>query len=177
MVKQVAVIGQHLEALQKLPALRNGPDHYARALENAGDRVSESAARTIEARGQALERVTGDLRDFVRAAPSAGTGLVALGRGHGRPGRRRAVDVVPSARSARIGRYGRSLNRHERRPLECGNLAHAVGKPRRLAQPGRGQQSCARQSGGTCGVRRAAAKAKKEQRCTVTVAVPSGQER
>ena len=39
-VKQVAVVGQHLEALQKLPALRNGPDHYARALENAGNRVS-----------------------------------------------------------------------------------------------------------------------------------------
>ncbi|NKB84883.1 hypothetical protein HED51_24980 [Ochrobactrum grignonense] len=68
MVKQVAVVGQHLEALQKLPALRNGPDHYARALENAGDRVSESTGRTIEARGQALERVTSDLREFVRAA-------------------------------------------------------------------------------------------------------------
>lgn len=67
-VKQVAVVGQHLEALQKLPALRNGPDHYARALENAGDRVSEGAGRTIEARGQALERVTGDLREFVRTA-------------------------------------------------------------------------------------------------------------
>ncbi|HML42907.1 MAG TPA: DUF6118 family protein [Novosphingobium sp.] len=67
-VKQVAVVGQALESLQKLPALRNGPDHYARALENAGDRISENAGRTIEARGQVLERVAGDLRACVRTA-------------------------------------------------------------------------------------------------------------
>ncbi|SJM30260.1 conserved hypothetical protein [Mesorhizobium delmotii] len=47
---------------------------------------------------------------------------------------RRGVDVVPSARAAGIGRYGRCLNRHERRPLERRNRTDAVGKPRRLAQ-------------------------------------------
>ncbi|KNH09012.1 hypothetical protein BRCH_03408c [Candidatus Burkholderia brachyanthoides] len=77
-VKQVGVVGQALEALQTLPALRNGPDQYACALESAGDRVSENADRTIEARGQVLERMTGDLRESGPPA-FAGTKIGGLG--------------------------------------------------------------------------------------------------
>lgn len=68
MVKQLTIVAQHLEAVEKAPAIRNGPDHYARAIESAGDRISGNAVRMIEARGQSLERLTGDLRDYVRSA-------------------------------------------------------------------------------------------------------------
>ncbi|MET4236627.1 hypothetical protein ACVWXN_010845 [Bradyrhizobium sp. i1.4.4] len=67
-VQQLAIVRQHLDAVEKSPALRNGPDHYARAIESASDRISANAGRTIEARGLALEHVTADLREYVRNA-------------------------------------------------------------------------------------------------------------
>ncbi|MBY3370235.1 hypothetical protein HFN93_36255 [Rhizobium laguerreae] len=68
-VKQLTSMNQTVETLQKVPALRNGPDHYARVLENAGDRISASAVRMIEARGHGLvERASAELGDYVKSA-------------------------------------------------------------------------------------------------------------
>lgn len=66
--QQLAVVAQHLDAVEKSSALRNGPDHYARALESAGDQISGNAVRAIEARGQSPERVSAELGDRVRSA-------------------------------------------------------------------------------------------------------------
>ncbi|MBN9034287.1 MAG: hypothetical protein J0I23_31415, partial [Rhizobiales bacterium] len=173
-VKQVAVVGQALEALQKLPALRNGPDHYARALESAGDRVSENAGRTIEARGQVLERVTGDLREFVRTARlrreqdwwvwgAGAAGLVAgvlltLFLPRVLPG---SVDMAVAATAMNADRWnaGTALMQSGspggwRSIVDASNLVRAnTDALTRCAE--------------------AAAKAKKDQSCTVTVSVPA----
>lgn len=173
-VNQVAVVGQHLEALQKLPALRNGPDHYARALENAGDRVSEGAGRTIEARGQALERVTSDLREFVRTARIrreqdwwlCGVGAAGLVLGvmltlfapRVLPG---SVDMAVAATAMNADRWNAGIALMQsaspggwRKLVDANSLVRA--NQDALA-------ACAE----------TAAKAKKEQRCTVNVAAPA----
>ena len=172
-VKQVAVVGQHLEALQKLPALRNGPDHYARALENAGDRVSESTGRTIEARGQALERVTGDLREFVRAARLRreqdwwlwGVGAAGLVAGvlltlflpRVLPG---SVDMTVASTAMNADRWSAGISLMQSgSPGGWRNLMAANDLVRDNQEA---LTACSE----------TAAKAKKEQRCTVTVAAP-----
>lgn len=172
-VKQVAVVGQALEALQKLPALRNGPDHYARALESAGDRISENAGRTIEARGQVLERVTGDIRDFVRTARlrreqdwwiwgAGAAGLVAgvlltLFLPRVLPG---SVDMAVASTAMSADRWNAGISLMQsgspggwRNLVEASNLVRA--NQEALA-------ACAE----------TAAKAKKDQRCTINVSVP-----
>ncbi|PZU69650.1 hypothetical protein EGT36_00025 [Agrobacterium sp. FDAARGOS_525] len=173
-VKQVAVVGQHLEALQKLPALRNGPDHYARALENAGNRVSEGAARTIEARGQALERVTGDLREFVRTARFrreqdwwlCGVGAAGLVLGvmltlfapRVLPG---SVDMAVASTAMNADRWNAGIAlMQSASPGGWRNLVDANSLVRANQEA---LAACVE----------TAAKAKKEQRCTVTVAVPA----
>lgn len=173
-VKQVAVVGQALDALQKLPALRNGPDHYARALENAGDRISEGAARTIEARGQVLERATGDLREFVRTARlrreqdwwlwGVGTaGLVAgvllmlfLPR------------ILPFSAAPRVA----SVVMGET-PWRAGMSLMAFDSPESWLRVSTADQLIAANKEAVTACREAAAKAGKEQRCTITVAAPA----
>lgn len=173
-IKQVAAVGQALEALQKLPALRNGPDHYARALENAGDRISEGAARTIEARGQVLERAAGDLREYVRTARLRreqdwwlwGVGAAGLVAGvlltlflpRVLPG---SVDMAVASTVLNADRWnaGAALMQSGspggwQSIVDAGSLVRANREA---------LTACAE----------TAAKANKEQRCTVTVAVPA----
>jgi hypothetical protein len=173
-VKQIAVVGQALEALQKLPALRNGPDHYARALENAGDRISENAGRTIEARGQALERVTGDLREFVRAARlrreqdwwlwGVGTAglvvgvLLTLFAPRVLPG---SVDMAVASTVLNADRWNAGIAL-----MQSGSSGgwRSIVDASNLVRANEGElRSCAE----------AAAKAKKDQKCTITVAAPA----
>jgi hypothetical protein len=172
-VQQLAVVGQHLEAVQKTPALRNDPDHYARALENAAERVSGNAARMIEARGQSLERVSSALGGYVRNARlrgdqnwwvcSAGVaGLVAgmlltLFLPRALPG---SVDMAVASTVMNADRWhaGISLTqsanaRGWRSIVDASNLVSANREV---------LTACTEM----------AAKAKKDQRCTITVAVP-----
>ncbi|KAB2788958.1 hypothetical protein F9L06_25910 [Brucella anthropi] len=175
MVKQVAAVGQALEALQKSPALRNGPDHYARALENAGDRISESAARSLEARGQALERVTGDLRDFARAARLrreqdwwlCGVGaaglvagvLLALFAPRVLPG---SVDMAVASTAMNADRWSAGISLMQSgSPAGWRSLMAANDLVRDNQEA---LAACAE----------AAAKAKKDHRCTVNVSAPAG---
>jgi len=173
-VKQVAVVGQALDALQKLPALRNGPDHYARAIENAGDRISEGAARTIEARGQVLERAAGDLREYVRTARLRreqdwwlwGVGAAGLVAGvlltlflpRVLPG---SVDMAVAATAMNADRWNAGSYLMQsgsatgwRNIVEANDLVRAN-----------------REALAACS--EAAAKANKEQQCSITVAVPA----
>ena len=173
-VKQVAVVGQHLEALQKLPALRNGPDHYARALENAGDRISENAGRTIEARGQVLERVAGDLRACVRTARArrqqdwwlCGAGAAGLVFGvlltlfaprvlYG------SLDMAVASTVLNADRWNAGIAL-----MQSGSSGgwRSIVDASNLVRANEGElRSCAE----------AAAKAKKDQKCTITVAAPA----
>jgi hypothetical protein len=68
MDKQLELVAQSLEALEKLPAIRYGPEHYARVLEMTGKCLSDHAVRHLESRGLALERVTNELREYVTNA-------------------------------------------------------------------------------------------------------------
>ncbi|MBO9134466.1 hypothetical protein J5289_27175 (plasmid) [Rhizobium sp. B230/85] len=63
--ESMVLVGKHLTVIQKSPALKNGPEHYARMIEIAADRISANAVRTLENRERGLQRVEADIRDVV----------------------------------------------------------------------------------------------------------------
>jgi hypothetical protein len=62
------VLAEHLAAIEKSPALKNGPEHYARMLESVAERISANVGRVIEDRGRILQGASSDIEGYVRGA-------------------------------------------------------------------------------------------------------------
>ena len=60
-VQQLGGVGERLKAVEQSPILRNGPEHYARALERGGDSLVRSAAQQLERQATDLERSANSL--------------------------------------------------------------------------------------------------------------------
>src|SRR5690606_28094066 len=67
-VQQLAHVGERLEAVEQSPVLRNGPEHYARALERGGESLVGSAAQHIGRQAADLERTANNLARHVASA-------------------------------------------------------------------------------------------------------------
>ncbi|TBZ05048.1 DUF6118 family protein [Rhizobium leguminosarum] len=172
-VKQVTAVGQILEALQKVPALKNGPDHYARVLENAGDRISANAVRMIEARGHGLERASAELGDYVKSARQRqrqdrwvfGVGVVGLTVGvlltlflpRVLPG---SIDMAVAATAMNADHWNAGISLMQ------------SGSPGRWRGLMAANDIARDNQAALAACAEAAAKAKKDQSCTITVAVP-----
>lgn len=64
-VQHVAHVAERLEALEQSPILRNGPEHYARALERSGESLVRTAAQQFENESRDFQRVARDLAEHV----------------------------------------------------------------------------------------------------------------
>jgi hypothetical protein len=173
-VAALAGVEQRLGTIEKSPALRNGPDHYARAIENAGSRASDSAGRTLEARGQALDRAAAELGRHVRSARQRreqdrwvfGAGAVGLVVGvlltlfapRALPG---SVDMAVAATAMSADRWNAGA-----RLMQSGSPGDWSG----LVDASNFVQAN-REALAACAA--TAAKAKKDQRCAVIVAAPA----
>lgn len=67
-VKQLAVIVRHLDAIEKLPVLRHGADYYAQQMKQAGSSLVREAAQKIEGYSADLRQTTRILSDFIEGA-------------------------------------------------------------------------------------------------------------
>jgi hypothetical protein len=65
---QLAHVGERLVAVEQSPVLRNGPEHYARALERGGESLVGSAAQHIGRQAADLERTANNLARHVASA-------------------------------------------------------------------------------------------------------------
>lgn len=72
MVQQLGIVAQHLEAVEKSPILKNGPEHYARALERSGESLVKTAAQQLQNDSRDLQRVTHELTSQVKSARERG---------------------------------------------------------------------------------------------------------
>lgn len=68
MVQQLTLVAERLEAVEQSPILRQGPEHYARALERSGDGLVRTAAQQLESESRDLQRMTRDLAGHVASA-------------------------------------------------------------------------------------------------------------
>ena len=64
-IKFLAVVESRLEAVEQSPILRNGAEHYARALERSGEGLVRTAALELERRATDLEREAVNLAEHV----------------------------------------------------------------------------------------------------------------
>ena len=67
-VQQLALVAERLETVEQSPILRNGPEHYARALERSGESLVRAAAQQLEGKGRDLEREAQNLAAYTKSA-------------------------------------------------------------------------------------------------------------
>ena len=67
-VQQLALVAERLETVEQSPILRNGPEHYARALERSGESLVRTAAQQLEGKGRDLEREAQNLAAYTKSA-------------------------------------------------------------------------------------------------------------
>lgn len=67
-IKFLAVVENRLEAVEQSPILRNGAEHYARALERSGESLVRTAAQQLEGKGRDLEREAQNLAAYTKSA-------------------------------------------------------------------------------------------------------------
>jgi hypothetical protein len=67
-IQFLAIVDKRLEAVEQSPTLRNGPEHYARALERSGESLVKTAAQQLEGKGRDLEREAQNLAAYTKSA-------------------------------------------------------------------------------------------------------------
>ena len=67
-IQFLAIVEERLAAVEQSPILRNGPEHYARALERSGEGLVRTAAQQLEGKGQDLEREAQNLAAYTKSA-------------------------------------------------------------------------------------------------------------
>lgn len=173
-VQQLAHVGERLQAVEQSPILRHGAEHYAARLERGGRDLMEKAQQALSRQAGDLERMTGNLARHVVGARERqqqdrwlwGAGAAGLVAGvlltlflpRVLPG---SVDMAVAATIMSADRWtaGGTLMQSGspggwRNLVEAGNL---------VRENKAALRDCAE----------AAAKAKKDQKCTITVAAPA----
>ena len=67
-IQFLAIVDERLEAVEKSPILRNGPEHYARALERSGESLVRTAAQQLENESRDFQRVARELAEHIAGA-------------------------------------------------------------------------------------------------------------
>ncbi|WP_247998060.1 DUF6118 family protein [Brucella tritici] len=174
LVQQLAHVGERVQGVEQSPILRNGPQHYAAALERSGEGLVRTAAQQLERQASDLERAGRVLSLHVAGARErhvqnrllwivGGAGLVlgillTLFAPRVLPG---SVDMAVASTAMNADRWnaGISLMRSGS-PRNWNNLVSASDLVRANQAA---LTACAE----------AAATAKKDQNCTITVAAPA----
>lgn len=67
-IQFLAIVEERLAGVEQSPILRNGPEHYARALERSGEGLVRTVARQLEGKGRDLEREAINLAAYTKSA-------------------------------------------------------------------------------------------------------------
>lgn len=173
-VQQLAGVGERLKAVEQSPILRNGPEHYANALERGGDSLVRSAAQQFERQATDLERAANSVARRLASARerhvqdrwlwgAGAAGLVAgvlltLFAPRVLPG---SVDMAVAATAMNADRWNAGMSLMRSGSAEGWRGLMVANNLVRYNQEA--LNACSE----------AATKAKKEQRCTITVSVPA----
>jgi len=67
-IQFLAIVEERLAGVEQSPILRNGAEHYARALERSGESLVRTAAQQLEGKGRDLEREAQNLAAYTKSA-------------------------------------------------------------------------------------------------------------
>lgn len=173
MVQQLGIVAQHLEAVEKSPILKNGPEHYARVLERSGESLVKTAAQQFQNDSRDLQRVTHELTNQVKSARERGIqnrflwGIGAAGVVAGILAILFVPAVLPFSAAPRVASFVMG-DTPWRAGMSLMDFASAedwrrVAEADQLMEANKVEVEACRE---------AAAKAGEDQRCTITVAAP-----
>lgn len=174
LVQQLAVVAEHLQGVEQSPILRNGPEHYAARLERSGEGLVKTAVRQLERQASDLERAGRNLSAHVASARERNNqnwwlfAVFMLGMAAGALLMLFLPRVLPFSAAPRVA----SVVMGER-PWQAGMSLMAFGSPESWQRVAAADQLIAANKDVVTACREAAAKAGKEQRCSITMPVPA----
>lgn len=68
LVQGLAAVGERLKAIEASPILKNGPEHYARAIQRSGEGLVKTAAQQLERQASDLESAGARLAAYTKSA-------------------------------------------------------------------------------------------------------------
>ncbi|MCF8476326.1 MAG: DUF6118 family protein [Pseudolabrys sp.] len=173
-VQQLGVVAEHLQGVEQSPILRNGPQHYAAILERSGEGMVRSAVQQLERQAADLERAGRNLSAHVASARERsrqdwwllGAFLFGIVLGILMTlffPRHLPFSAAPRAASIVMGET----------PWQAGMSLMAFDSLESWQRVATADQLASANKDELAACREAAAKAKKEQRCTITVPAPA----
>ena len=174
MVQQLGIVAQHLEAVEKSPILKNGPEHYARAIERGGESLVKTAAQQLQNESRDLQRVTHELTSQVKSARERGVqnrflwGIGAAGIVVGILATLFVPAVLPFSAAPRVASVVMADP-----PWRAGIRLMAFESPEGWGQVSAAYQLVEANQAEVAACREAAAEAGEEQECTIVVAAPA----
>lgn len=173
-VQQLAQVGERLQAVERLPTLRQSAQHYMAVLERGGQNLVSSAVDQLERRATGLERMTNALADRVGSARMREIqnrwlwGLSAAGLVAGVLMTLFLPRVLPGEIDKSVAATVLNADR-----WNAGGALMRSGHPRGWRSMVDASDFVRANRVELANCAEAATRAKKEQRCTVTVAVPA----
>lgn len=170
MVQQLGIVAQHLEAVEKSPILKNGPEHYARALERGGESLVKTAAQQLQNESRDLQRVSHELTSQVKSARERGVqnrflwGIGAAGVVAGILATLFVPAVLPFSAAPRVASFVMGDT-----PWRAGMSLMDFASPEDWRRVAEADQLIEANKAEVAACREAAAKAGEDQRCTLTV--------
>jgi hypothetical protein len=172
-VQQLAQVGQHLDAVEKSPILKNGPEHYARALERSDESVVKTAAQQLEKESRDLQRVAHELAGHLNSVPERHVqnryvwGIGAAGVAVGILATLFLPSLLPFSAAPRVASFVMADS-----PWRAGMSLMAFDSPEAWQRVSAADQLIEANRAEVAACREAAAKAGEDQLCTVTVKAP-----
>ncbi|MCZ4348162.1 DUF6118 family protein [Devosia neptuniae] len=173
-VQQLAQVGLHLEAVEKSPILKNGPEHYARALERSGESVVKTAAQQLENESRDLQRMARDLAGHLDSARERHVqnryvwGIGAAGVVVGILATLFLPAILPFSAAPRVASFIMAES-----PWRSGMNLMAFASPADWDRVAAADQLIEANKAEVAVCREAATEAGRDQRCTITVAAPA----
>lgn len=172
-VQSLAHVSERLHAIEKSPLLKNGPEHYARALERSGESLVKTAAQQFQNESRDFQRVA---REVARQMASARDrrrqnqwiGVIGLaGVVAGILVTLFLPSLLPYSAAPRVASFIMAKS-----PWRAGMDLMAFDSPESWYRVLSADQLVEANKAEVAGCREAAAKAGEDQKCTITVAVP-----
>ena len=176
MVQKLDIVAQHLEAVEKSPILKNGPEHYARAIERGGESLVKTAAQQLQNESRDLQRVAHELAGNLDSARERHVqnrylwGIGAAGVVLGILATLFLPAVLPFSAAPRVASFVMGDT-----PWRAGMSLMDFASPEDWRRVAEADQLIEANKTEVVACREAAAEAGEDQRCTITVAVPPAQ--
>lgn len=174
MVQSLTQVGQRLDTIAASPILKNGPEHYARALERSGESLVKTAAQQFQNDSRDLQRVTHELTSQVKGARERTIqnrylwGIGAAGVVAGILATLFLPAVLPFSAAPRVASLVMADS-----PWRAGISLMAFESPEGWGQVFAAYQLVEANQAEVAACREAAAEAGEEQKCTIVVAAPA----